>query len=262
MRRLRTALCALLCAVLLISLCACGDSSGFRIIDTYSPEGSFVIAFRQGDRICELVTAAMQELAANGTLRSTSYRWFGENLVSVKGEGGEMDQLWDQVTDRTITVGVDVTNMPMSYETAEGYMGFDVDLANYICGYLGWRLAVYPIDPAMVDVELQSGNIDMAMGIPESDESDAFSYSPAYLTSRYVLVARVQGRVKDRSAMKGKRLGVVITDLDILQQDEKFVDSLGSITYQTNTDGLFQALLNGEVDGILVSSVVAAYYMK
>ena len=127
---------------------------------------------------------------------------------------------------------------------------------------MGWQMLIYPIDPANVGVELQSGNIDMAMGIPESDTSDRFSYSPAYLSSRYVLAARVSGRVKDRSALKGKRLGVVITDLDILMEDEKFVNSLGSITYQTNTDGLFQALLNGEVDGILVSSVVAAYYMK
>ena len=36
----------------------------------------------------------------------------------------------------------------------------------------------------------------------------------------------------------------------------------GSITYQTNTDSLFHALQNGDVDGILASSVVAAYYMK
>jgi len=141
-------------------------------------------------------------------------------------------------------------------------MGFDVDLANYICGYLGWRMLIYPIDPANVDIELQSGNIDMAMGIPESDAKEDFSYSPSYLTSRYVLVARVSGRVRDKSALKGRTLGVVVTDLDVLQQDEKFVDSLGSIIYQTNNDGLFQALLGGEVDGILVSSVVAAYYMN
>ena len=262
MKTLSRALGALLCLCLLASLCACGGGSGYKIIDTYSGEGNYVIAFRQGDRLCEFVTAAMKELAENGTLRSASVRWFGENLISVRGEAGAMDELRAEVPQRTIIVGVDVTNMPMSYEAPEGYMGFDVDLANYICGYMGWQMQIYPIDPAKVDVELQSGNIDMAMGIPESDETEDFSYSPAYLSSRYVLVARVQGRVKDRSAMKGKCLGVVITDLDILQQDEKFVNSLGSITYQTNTDGLFQALLNGEVDGILVSSVVAAYYMK
>ncbi len=254
--------CLGLCALLLLSCAACRSGSGMRIIDTYSAEGSYVIAFRQGDKLCELVTAAMAELAANGSLRSASYRWFGENLVSVKGEGGEMNELWDAVPDRTITVGLDITNMPLSYETADGYMGFDVDVANYICGYLGWRMQLYPIDPAEVDVELQSGNIDMAMGIPESDESASFSYSPAYLTSRYVLVARDSGRVRDRASLKGKTLGVAVTDLDILMQDEKFVESLGGVTYQTNTDVLFRALLSGEVDGVLVSSVAAAYYMK
>ena len=263
MKRISRKLCAVVCALFcLLSLPSCSSASAYRIIDTYSAEGSYVIAFRKGDRICEFVSAALRELAANGSLRSASFRWFGEDLVSVRGEGGEMNDLWEELPDRTITVGVDITNMPMSYESEDGYLGFDIDTANYICGYLGWRMVVYPIDPADVDVELQSGNIDMAMGIPESDESDDFSYSPPYLTSRYVLVARVAGKVRDRSALKGKRLGVAVTDLEILMQDEKFVSGLGSVTYQTNTDGLFRALLDGDVDGILVSSVVAAYYMK
>ena len=253
---------AVLCIGMLASFCACGNSSGYKIIDTYSEEGSFVIAFRKDDRLCELVTAAMKELADGGVLRATSQRWFGENLVSLRGEKDALEGLKKDIGQRTIKVGVDITNMPMSYETEEGYLGFDVDVANYICSYLGWNMLIYPIDPTKVDVELQSGNIDMAMGVSEKEETDAFSYSPAYLTSRYVLVARVSGSVKDRSALKGRTLGVAVTDLDVLQLDEKFVQSLGSIVYQTNTDGLFQALLNREVDGILVSSVVAAYYMN
>jgi len=166
-------------------------------------------------------------LEDSGVLKSTSIKWFGKNLVSLRGEKNALDGLWGDITDRVVTVGVDVTNMPMSYETPEGYLGFDVDIANYICSYLGWSMRIYPIDPANVDVELQSGNIDMAMGIPESDEHAGFSYSPSYLTSRYVLVARVKGSVKDRSALKGKTLGVAVTDLDVLQQDPKFVESLG-----------------------------------
>ena len=255
-------LCAALCVCVFAAFCACGNSSGYRVIDTYSGEGSYVVAFREGDRLCEQATAAMKELADSGVLKSTSLKWFGENLVCLRGEKNALDGLRGDITDRVVTVGVDITNMPMSYETSEGYLGFDVDMANYVCSYLGWSMRIYPIDPADVDIELQSGNIDMAMGIPESDEHQGFSYSPAYLTSRYVLVARVSGSVKDRSALKGKTLGVAVTDLDVLQQDPKFVESLGAITYQTNTDGLFQALLNHEVDGILVSSVVAAYYMK
>lgn len=261
-KKARVLCCLLMCFCVLMTFSACGEGKSYRIIDTYSAEGSYVIAFRQGDRLCDFVTAALQELADNGTLRSASIRWFGDDLISVRGSGGEMDELWSEVPERVITVGVDITNMPMSYIADGGYVGFDVDLASYICSYLGWELAVYPIDPENVDVELQSGNIDMAMGISESDAKSDFSYSPAYLSSRYVLVASVSGRVRDKSAMKGKCLGVTVTDLDVLMQDEKFVESLGSVTYQTNTEGLFQALLSGEVDGILVSSVVAAHYMN
>ena len=75
-------------------------------------------------------------------------------------------------------------------------------------------------------------------------------------------MAAVTGNVRDRSALKGKTLGVTVADLDILSRDAKFVESLGAITYQTNIEGLFRALVNGEVDGILVSSVAAAYYMS
>lgn len=259
----RKILCLVLCLCMLMPLTACRNAGGgYRIIDTYSAEGSYVIAFRENDRICQLVTAALSELAANGTLRSASLGWFGENLVSVKAGEGAMDELWEGLETRTVTVGIDIANMPMSYEDNGTYRGFDVDLANYICGYLGWSMVLYPIDPADVSAELNSGNIDMAMGISASEQQTGFSYSQPYLTSRYVLVARSAGLIRGKNALRGKSLGVVLTDIDVLQQDEKFVESLGSITYQTDTVGLFQALMNADVDGILVSSVVAAYYMK
>ena len=263
MKRHGRILCLLLCLLLMVPLTACRNvGGGYRIIDTYSAEGSYVIAFRQDDRISTLVRAALGELAANGTLRTASLGWFGENLISVKADEGALEEYREGLETRTITVGIDITNMPMSYEVNGAYMGFDVDLANYICGYLGWSMVVYPIDPADVSAELNSGNIDMAMGIPASEQQSGFSYSPNYLTSRYVLVARSAGWVRDKKALKGKRLGVVLTDIDVLQQDPKFVESLDSIVYQTDTTGLFQALMNADVDGVLVSSVVAAYYMK
>ena len=123
-------------------------------------------------------------------------------------------------------------------------------------------MSFYPIDIGNAEVELNAGNIDIAMAVSGADLSSNFDYSPAYLSSRYVLVARSGSHISRRSGLKGKVLGVAVTDQDVLYLDEDFVNSLGSVIYQTNTDGLFQALMRGEVDGILVSSVVAAYYMK
>ena len=263
MKTLRSFLCALLCLVLLLSAAGCSDSgNGFRVVDEFSGEGSYYIAFRKGDHLCEYVSAALQELASGNTLRAASINWFGENLVSVRGDDDALEPLREGMPERSVTVGIDVTNMPMSYLSGGGYVGFDVDLIGYICTYLGWNVSFYPIDIGDAEVELNAGNIDIAMAVSEADLSANFDYSPAYLNSQYVLVARSGSHIRRRSGLKGKVLGVTVTDQDVLYQDTDFVDSLGSIIYQTNTDGLFQALMKGEVDGILVSSVVAAYYMK
>lgn len=263
MTKRRCLLCILLCVSLLLSAAGCSDSgNGYRIVDEYSGEGSYYIAFRKGDHLREYVSAAMEELAAGNALRSSSISWFGENLVSVRGDADALEPLREELPVRSVTVGIDVSNMPMSYISGGGYVGFDVDLIGYICSYLGWSVNFYTIEIGNAEVELNAGNIDIAMAVSEADLSDNFDYSPAYLSSRYVLVSRAGSHIRRRSGLKGKTLGVTVTDQDVLYQDQDFVDSLGSIIYQTNTDGLFLALMKGEVDGILVSSVVAAYYMK
>ncbi len=262
MRKLRSIVCVWLCLAMVLPLAACSGGNGYRIVDEYSGEGSYYIAFRKGDRLQQYVTAAMQVLASGNTFRSLSTTWFGENLVNIKGDADALEPLLEEKPDRFVTVGIDVTNMPMSYISGGGYAGFDVDLITYICGYLGWGINFYPISIADAEIELNAGNIDIAMAVPEADLSSDFDYSPAYLTSQYVLVSRSGSHIRRRSGLKGKTLGVTVVDQDVLYQNTKFVDSLGSVIYQTNTDGLFQALMRGEVDGILVSSVVAAYYMK
>lgn len=266
MKKLRAVLCLLLCLCFLVPVTACSSGGGYRIIDEYSGEGSYYIAFRKGDRLRDYITAAMRELAASNTLRAASINWFGDNLVSVRADDEAIarlvEDMGEEIPERFITVGIDITNMPMSYLTEAGYLGFDIDMISYICGYLGWGVTFYPINISNAEVELNAGNIDVAMAVPEADISSDFDYSPAYLTSKYVLVARAGSHIRRRSGLKGKTLGVAVVDEDVLYTNDSFVDSLGSIIYQTNTDGLFQALMKGEVDGILVSSVVAAYYMK
>lgn len=252
----------MLLAVFLLALTGCDSATGgLRVIETYESEGGYVMAFRKDDRLCELVTAVMQELAANGTLRTASLTWFGEDLIATRAEQGAMDELRDSVEPRTLYVGVNTDNMPLSYEENGSYYGFDVDVANYICGYLGWSMVVRPIGADDIGVQLASGNIDCAMGVPVRETSSSYSYTPEYLSGKYVLVTRLDGP-RTRAGLRGKTLGVLTADMDVLSAKPKFVDSLGGVIYQTGTESLFAALSSGEVDGILVSSPVAAYYMR
>lgn len=257
-------LCLLLCAQLLLPLAACSDQrgGGYRIIGSYSSEGNFSIAFRKDDALCDIVSAALKELAANGTLRTASLTWFGEDIIKIRAQAGAMDEYWDLVEPRTLVVGVNPRSTPLSFEQGEGYAGFDVDVANYICGYLGWSMILRPITAEDMEVQLQSGNIDCAMGVAEKDLSSSFSHSPAYLESRYVLVSRAGGGVRSKRGLQGRTLGLVLSDLEVLQQDEKFMQRLDRVIYQTGTEGLFAALDSGDVDGILVSEAMASYYVR
>lgn len=248
--------------MLLVALTGCGDATGgLRVIETYESEGGYVMAFRKDDRLCELVAAVMKELAANGTLRTASLTWFGDDRIATKSERGAMDELREDVQPRTLYVGVNTDNMPLSYAEGDEYRGFDVDVANYVCGYLGWSMVVRPIGADDIGVQLASGNIDCAMGVPVAERSSAYSYTPEYLSGKYVLVTRLDGP-RSRMGLGGKTLGVLTSDMDVLALKPKFVESLGSVIYQTSTASLFAALSAGEVDGILVSSAVAAYYMR
>lgn len=265
---LRKILALLLCALMLLGLSACGgeQQSGYRVLETYESEGSYVIAFRKDDALCELITAVMQELAANNTLRTASLTWFGDDLVSLRGQRGAMDELRETVQPRTLIVGVNTANKPLSYADGAGYAGFDVDVANYICGYLGWSMVIRPIGADEIGVQLASGNIDCAMGVPESEMTDsamknACSFTPEYLSGKYVLVSRLDGP-KSRMGLRGGVLGVMTADMDVLKTNEKFVEKLGSVIYQTGTESLFAALQGGEVEAILVPSPIAAYFMR
>lgn len=252
----------MLLAATLLALTACGDSKGgLRVAETYEAEGGYVMAFRKDDQLCELLTAVMKELSANGTLRTASLTWFGDDRIAMRAERGAMDELRDSVEPRTLYVGVNTDNMPLSYAEGDGYSGFDVDVANYVCGYLGWSMVLRPIGADDIGVQLASGNIDCAMGVPVAEKSNSYSYTPEYLSGKYVLVTRLDGP-RSRLGLRGKTLGVMTSDMDVLALKPKFVDSLGSIIYQTSTASLFAALSAGEVDGILVSSPVAAYYMR
>ena len=53
----------MLCMVL--PMAACGsERGGYRIVDTYSGDGNFCIAFRKDDLLCDIISAALKELAA------------------------------------------------------------------------------------------------------------------------------------------------------------------------------------------------------
>ena len=62
---------------------------------------------------------------------------------------------------KTLVVGLDDTFAPMGFRDDAGELvGFDIDLAKAVTEKIGYEVTFQPIDWAMKETELNSGNID------------------------------------------------------------------------------------------------------
>jgi ABC-type amino acid transport substrate-binding protein len=99
------------------------------------------------------------------------------------------------------------------YKTAENkneMVGFDVELAQRICQYLGYELQVKDSDFSAIIPALQAGRLDFAMaGITASEErKKTVDFSSIYYVTANVLMTIENSEFYKRKAFKGKKIAV------------------------------------------------------
>jgi len=247
--------------LLALLLTGCDENTGqYRIIDTLSTE-EFALGFRTGDKVREPVEAILAAMQADGTVTALSIRWFGRDVSLIKGDPNAIFEL--EITPRIFIIGVDGGAPPMSYRDDYGVMrGFNVELAEEICRRLGWELQVIPINPANVDVELSSGNIDCALGSMSfvvSNERTEIGIS--YMENRKVLVTRGDSVYRRKSDLRGQDIGMTFDPASIraLTSDESLYASIRSYIQYTSSEQCYEALRNGDCAAILVDSVAVEF---
>ena len=255
----------ILAAALILSLSACGGKTPdtkYKIVESLYEE-QFNIAFRQGDKLCDVVTATLKVLAAEGTMAQISHKWFGEDITILEGDAEAFNNVELDYEPRTFIMGLDKYSPPMSYLDENGeYTGFDVDLAKAVCEKLGWEIAFTSINPDDADIELESGNIDAAWGAMSFSENNTFSVSPAYLENKKVLVVKSDSGIDKANDFKGKILGAKSgTELNkFLAYDEGLYNRFESVRVFVGTDLLFTSLDEGVCDVALTDSLAFEYY--
>lgn len=115
----------------------------------------------------------------------------------------------DNTNGETYIIGVDDTFAPMGFRDGSGELvGFDIDLANAVAELYGWEIEFQPIDWAMKETELNSGNIDMiwnGYGItPEREEKVLFS--EPYIESGQMVISKEGSGIEELEDLEGKKL--------------------------------------------------------
>lgn len=170
----------------------------------------------------------------------------------------------------TLVVGLDDTFVPMGFRDSEGNLvGLDVDLATEVAERLELKIEFQPIDWAMKETELNSGNIDVIWnGYSITEErKEKVNFSIPYIGGGQIFVVLADSPIETWDDLKGKTVAA--------QQSSSTVDLLAS-----HESGIMDTFANGEViqypsyndvfndldskrsEAIAVSEIYARYTMK
>ncbi len=258
------ALLLVLCMAL--SMCACGSSSyGVKTVMTLV-EQEYSLAFRNGDSTYDYVKAALETMAAEGTIDALTAKWFGDRIVNFD-KNPEALATKGMPEPRVFIIGVDINSFPMAYIANGDYWGYDVELATAMCERLGWTLKIQQIEKEDVYVELSSGNIDCAWGgiALNQEEIDAGKYAQygPYVKNDIVVASREGSSVWNSLKLSGRNMAMCSTDeaMEALMSDGKLHKRLGQITRLAGgTTECFEYLYSGRCDAVLTDSTALYYY--
>ena len=258
------ALLLVLCMAL--SMCACGSSSyGVKTVMTLV-EQEYSLAFRNGDSTYDYVKAALETMAAEGTIDALTAKWFGDRIVNFDKNPDALAAK-GMPEPRVFIIGVDINSFPMAYIANGDYWGYDVELATAMCERLGWTLKIQQIEKEDVYVELSSGNIDCAWGgiALNQEEIDAGKYAQygPYVKNDIVVASREGSSVWNSLKLSGRNMAMCSTDeaMEALMSDGKLHKRLGQITRLAGgTTECFEYLYSGRCDAVLTDSTALYYY--
>lgn len=246
-----------------LSACKGEGNSRYKVLDTLDSE-VLNIAFRSGDTLRDMVSAALSELAAAGEIASLSVKWLGKDYSCLEGRQDALESLGAPIPeDRLLLVGVEKGAAPMSSSSGGTFTGLIPDLAERVCRKLGWRVRFMPISSADAKVELSSGNVDCVWTCASFDESTGdYSVSPGYLENRHLLLVRRDSGINRIGKLAGRPIAVPQDPgVSAALKAARLQDKTGAIWTYDTVQGCFDALDQGICDALIVDSVVAAHYM-
>ncbi len=126
MKKLRRFLAFVLCAALcflLLTGCGSRDTIRFKMIAELNQE-EFCVAFRKGDPLCDIFTAALKELSADGQISRLSAQYLGTDYTCMEALPGALQLLETQPEPgRKLRIGVQDGIAPISSSRDDGSFG-------------------------------------------------------------------------------------------------------------------------------------------
>ena len=264
---------AVMLAMLLISaaIMGCGSKSEEKCVfldETLGVE-SYAIGFRIGDEeLAEQVSGAVQALVLDGTYEKIGEKYpeikdylcltadgIDESTLPAKGSGD---------SSFTFKHGFDLDYRPYSYRQDDGTVGgFDVDLCQAVCDYLGWGYEAVPFNWDAKDMELNAKSCDCIWsGFTKEGRENDYTWGITYSNNTQGILVAAGSDIKTLDDLKGKIVGVQIdtSAANMLEKSRKdLADTFAELkVYETYTIA-YNDLKAGAIDAIAIDMTAGSF---
>ena len=264
---------AVMLAMLLISaaIMGCGSKSEEKCVfldETLGVE-SYAIGFRIGDEeLAEQVSGAVQALVLDGIYEKIGEKYpeikdylcltadgIDESTLPAKGSGD---------SSFTFKHGFDLDYRPYSYRQDDGTVGgFDVELCQAVCDYLGWGYEAVPFNWDAKDMELNAKSCDCIWsGFTKEGRENDYTWGITYSNNTQGILVAAGSDIKTLDDLKGKIVGVQIdtSAANMLEESRKdLADTFAELkVYETYTIA-YNDLKAGAIDAIAIDMTAGSF---
>ena len=191
-------------------------------------------------------------------------------LASVmSGCGQKEEAAAPSAEERTkFIMGIDPEYPPFSYLGDDGsYTGFDVEVCQAVCDYLGWELEIFGVNWDEKLVQLDANECDCVwsgMTILDSMKEAGYVISEPYYDNTQVLVVKADSGLASSKDLAGKAVAVQLgTSGEALLGEDlaDLAETFGEVVTCDSFLKCFTELEGGAVDAVFVDMPVAASYV-
>ena len=248
---------------------AAASDAAYVFLDETLGVESYAIGFRIGDEeLANTVSGAVQALVLNGKYDEIGAKYpdIADYLCLKADDIDEASLPAEGSGDSSYTFkhGFDLDYPPYSYLQDDGSVGgFDVELCQAVCEYLGWGYEPVPFNWDAKDMELNAGSCDCIWsGFTKEGREDMYTWGITYSNNTQGILVASDSGIKTLADLEGKIVGVqtATSAYDMLEDSQKeLADSFSELkVYETYTVA-FNDLKAGAIDAIAIDMTAGTF---
>ena len=244
-------------------------ASSYHFLEEDLGVESYAIGFRKGDEeLAETVSGAVQALVLDGTYDEIGKKYPDiKDYLCLKADDIDPSTLPEKGSgDSSFTFkhGFDLDYPPYSFLQDDGSVGgFDVELCQAVCDYLGWGYESVPFNWDAKDMELNAGSCDCSWsGFTKEGREDDYTWGITYSNNTQGILVPGDSDIKTLADLSGKIVGVqtATSAYDMLQDSQKeLADTFAELkVYETYTIA-YNDLKAGAIDAIAIDMTAGSF---